>query len=363
MAPVAAILISRQPLRPSGQTDWVKQAVRAVEWVRCQGMTLCSSVGMQTWELLTALASDNSIPLRLYLPDNSVLKFTREDCARQFALRQDSVECIAVDRLPGQSKEECLAERDRRIIREAELLIPLSIRPDGHLANLLEDARVRGKVIVSDYMIPWKKNVEASESRVEGMTVNPAARALGSTYLIHWTRAPHGQWPDEPAITYYRDLIRSTSFPRSGLDTLKRIVRTERILASSRHMPGEIATVAFSALTPIEVVPLMKWRARYAEMSFEPYGIGIEKTLAEKMGILPVQYYDKMKPTVYSTMPWLCQSQGKRTDWRQEAEYRHLGDARLQIPREKMMLFCKTEVEAQDLSRLFGVSTTHLFQR
>ena len=64
----AAILLSRQPLRPTRTSPWVKRTVEAVEWVRENNLILISSVGMQTWELVTALVSMYSLPLRLHLP-------------------------------------------------------------------------------------------------------------------------------------------------------------------------------------------------------------------------------------------------------------------------------------------------------
>ncbi len=105
----------------------------------------------------------------------------------------------------------------------------------------------------------------------------------------------------------------------------------------------------------------MKWRARYAEMSFEPYGVGIRKEKASKLGIRPVIYYEGAKPAEFASTPWLCQSVGTKTDWRQEAEYRHHGDLTLDISPQDIVLFCKTAKEANQLKLEFGIPAINLF--
>jgi hypothetical protein len=64
----ATILLSRQPLRPSLNDAWVRQSIMAVSWVKDNNLVLACSVGMQTWELVAALASMKGVPMRLYVP-------------------------------------------------------------------------------------------------------------------------------------------------------------------------------------------------------------------------------------------------------------------------------------------------------
>ena len=40
----AAIVLSRQPLRPCGLTPWVTKVVEAATWIRQQNLTLLSSL-------------------------------------------------------------------------------------------------------------------------------------------------------------------------------------------------------------------------------------------------------------------------------------------------------------------------------
>ncbi len=361
MAGRAAILISRQSLRPSGQTPWVASTVKAISWVKANDLSLNSSVGMQTWELVTALASHDRIPLTLYIPSRFNQSNSSDEITRQFAPAADHVEFIPVHTAEKDSKEQELTARDTQVVSDADVLLPISVRPGGHMHKLIDEARAQGKQIVEEFTVSWKQPREEIISHFDQCSINPEIDVYSSGYLIHWTRTPHGQWPGERAIDYYLEMSQCERFPRSAFDTLRRIVRDGRLLASPRHMPSNIPTVAFSALAPRDLIPLMRWRARYAEMSFEPYGIGIRKENASKLGIRPAIYYAGSKPAEFESSPWLCQSIGTRTDWRQEAEYRHQGDLTLNISPRDIILFCKTAEEAEQLKLEFGIPAVNLF--
>jgi hypothetical protein len=118
-------------------------------------------------------------------------------------------------------------------------------------------------------------------------------------------------------------------------------------------MPEQTATVSFTGLSPIEALPLMRWRARYRRMSFEPYGIGIDRSIAVEHGIDEVQYHGLCEyPASDVPRRWLLQSVGREGDWRQEREYRHLGDFDLhRVPREGVVLFCHHADEVDLLKR------------
>ena len=108
------------------------------------------------------------------------------------------------------------------------------------------------------------------------------------------------------------------------------------------------------------MTPLMRWRSRHRQMSFEPYGIGIEKSVAESLSIQPVKYYQRgrtaHKQENHETERWQTQSEGVKTDWRAEDEYRHKGDVSLKALRpEDLMLFCHTAYEAECLKGRFDI--------
>ena len=133
----------------------------------------------------------------------------------------------------------------------------------------------------------------------------------------------------------------------------------KQITASSRHMPGNEMTVSFSALSPVDLIPLMRWRARYSQMSFEPYGVGIDIAWAINNGVCQVQYSLKTGNRTQEESPrWLQQSIGRITDWRSEKEFRFKGDFSLvDVPTDKMILFCHRSNEEAILQSEFGIRT------
>lgn len=363
MARQAAILLSRQPLRPCGTTPWVVNTVAAIRWLKNRDIVLRSSVGMQTWELVTAVASMERIPLRLYLP-SSLSKANDGQVAifRNYALDGQPVEFCQIEESARATKEDILMRRDEAVVHAADILIPISIRPGGHMAALLESARAKGKEIVKDFEVTKQSKNPSLAYHLDAASLNPEIDALAGQYFIHWTRASNSAWQDERLIDYCAAIVRSEAYPRSALDTLRHIVSSRRIIASARHMPENISTVALSSLSPRDVIPLMRWRARYSEMSFEPYGIGIRTDYASHLNVHPVVYYEgKHPPPKASTSPWLYQSIGMKTDWRQEQEYRHKGDLLLDgLPKDALYLFCRFSEEALQLERDFGIKAIAL---
>jgi hypothetical protein len=356
MTQYAAVLLSRQPLRPTGGTAWVRQSRAAVRWLREHGYGLSSSIGMQTWEMLTTLAAKNSVPMRLYLPavSESDLAALYASLTRQFDLDPQLVEFVPVIPLNSDStRESQMSRRDRMIIKDADLLIPIALRKSGNMAALLAEAVASGKQMESRFQVPHRSRTQPMATDLDGCTLNPALVAIEDDYIIHWTRATNDAWPGELLRDFYEAILNSKTWPRSGFETLNRIAATGELIASSWRMPGGMATVSFSALPPREVVPLMRWRARYRQMSFEPYGVGISRHYAEQAGIRPVKYYEAAnKVKTPDAERWLYQSMGRITDWRAEKEYRCLGNLclkdRSRIPDslKAITLFCRMAEEA-----------------
>lgn len=358
----AAILLSQQPLRPCGADAWVKQTRNAIMWVKANSLTLRSSVGMQTWELVTALASSEKIPLALVIPAPTEQEYwqTRGEVVRQFALDETMVTFRGLRPDEGEEydKHKFMQERDRLVVRNADVLAPLSIRPGGLMSRLLDGGRSEGKPIIGSWKVAYEFRDEPLGYSIDKTELTEEIRRCGDEYLVHWTRGFSGRWPTERAIDYYLAVVRSQSYPRSGYDSLRHIVRRRKIAASSRNMPDHTPTVCFSALPPSELTPLIRWRARHRQMSFEPYGIGLEREYALSLGLAPVRYYigDKDRPP--DAPVWLTQSTGVITDWRQEKEYRCRGDLDFyDAPKDKLICYCRTREEARRLQEVTGIRT------
>ncbi len=358
--PTAAILLSRQPLRPCGQTTWVKQTVQAIHWIKQQGFTLCTSIGMQTWELLAALGSLEKIKQTLFVPATSPGEFEqlKESTIDQFDLTPNSVEFIPIMGNKNTTKENLWLKRDKLIVETADVLVPISLRKDGYMETLMKQHSVRKKKVVGQFQVPYEKRSEPLAYSIQTDRLKPELTRMKDQYVIHWTRASNSAWPTEKLIVHYKAIIESETYPRSAFDTLMNIMSTKRICASSRHMPMSIPAVSFSGLPPVEVIPLMRWRSRYQQMSFEPYGIGIEKDYVMSSGICPVRYYKKRSDRINNDDPWLWQSIGERGDWRAEQEYRYKGDFNLaQVPLERIRVFCYTKKEAHIIEKSTGIKS------
>ncbi|MEW5994609.1 MAG: hypothetical protein AB1744_09455 [Candidatus Zixiibacteriota bacterium] len=360
MSTVAAILLSRQPLRPCGRDAWVRQTVAAVRRIKKQGWTISTSVGMSTWELALALASMLSVKAQVHIPTVSEQESERlkDETIRLFQLDPRLIEfkpCL-IHSL-NRSKNESLMLRDKAVIDSADTLLPVSVRTGGHMAGLVEHAQNAGKRIDRQFEIPYHKRTAALSYEVNVNCLNPDLPTVGQRYLIHWTRTSNGPWPNETSLDYYASIIESTSYPRTAFCTLMNMLQGNTLVATDKHMPHRIPTVSFAALTPGETIPLMRWRARYRQMSFEPYGIGIERRYAQSLGIQPVVYYDrKAEPTSLDTEPWLTQSRGQKGDWRVENEHRHRGSLHLsRIPGRKLLALCLTRGEATLITKISGV--------
>jgi len=346
----AAILLSRQPLRPYGKTAWVRQSVEAVRWLKRQKLALLSSIGMQTWELLTSLAALEGLKQTLFVPlirDNE-FEGLKESAILQFDLNPHLVDFVPVlGREKKTTKEELWLKRDTAIIDAAEVLVPVSVREGGHMDLQLQLLGQRGKCVEDWFRVEYEKRIQPLAYNIRIDRLNPELSQIANQYLIHWTRASNSAWPTESLIDYYKAIIASENYPRSAFNTLMNIILTKKIVASPKNMPRDIPTVSFSGLSPVDVVPLMRWRSRFSQMSFEPYGIGIEKAYAQSGGVRQVRYYDRKRGHTNDSEPWLWQSIGKLGDWSAEQEYRYQGDFDFScIPSEQLVAFCYTRKEA-----------------
>lgn len=352
----AALLLSRQHLRPNRRSTWVCAAREAVDWVRTLGFGVTSSIGMQTWEMVTTIALGAGLPLRLVVPSTSAEEY---DAHCQFARGQFDINSRNVTFIPacGENTEvdskRIQLLRDHAVIDHSDLLLPLSVRPRGNMARLISRAEASGKVVERRFDSGPPQEGQLSRFEIETNSINPEIDLIGCDYLIHWTRATNGAWPGEKLVELYHKVLRSDMWPHDGFATLRHIIEERRIRATSDNMPDGIDSVSFSDLAPRAVLPLMTWRARYNRMAFEPYGIGIRKISRPAGMIHPVIYYDPKKGKAPDRENyWRSQSIGRVTDWRGEHEYRHRGDVHLaDIEDVDIVVICGTADEAKILRR------------
>lgn len=314
---------------------------------------------MQTWELLTSLASLEQIEQTLFVPaaDRDEFERLKKSAIAQFDLNPDLVDFVrVVCEEKNATKEKLWLQRDKMVLEAADVLIPISLRKEGHMDLLLSQFSRQGKRVEDRFRVDYQKRVQPMAYSIRTEQLNPELLQVANRYLIHWTKAANSAWPTERLIDYYKAVVECDSYPRSAFCTLMNILTTRKIVATPKNMPMGIPTVSFSGLPPIDVVPLIRWRSRFSQMSFEPYGIGIKKEYAMSKGVNPVRYYHKNCEHPPDSEAWLWQSVGEKGDWRTEQEYRHKGDFDLTaIPSNRLLALCHTEREAGIIEKSAGL--------
>lgn len=353
----AAILLSRQSMHPSGSTPWIINTCKALKWIKENNYILISSVGMQTWEMISAIASDLDITQEIYIPCINEYDFNiqKNIIIQQFELDKYKSQLFPIFPKLNHSH---LHLRDEIVLGRAEILIPVSIRPGGFMMAYLQ-ANKNKQNIIEIYRTDYHERSEPVKYNINTNNFNPLLNKIDNVHLTHWTRTANSNWPDETKISFWHNIVTSPEYPGTALNTLKHILSTGKIIASKRHMPVGVKAVSFTSLPVIEAISLMRWRARYREMSFEPYGIAIDKDWGIENGIFEVKYYDsklKQKPSLQDL--WRSQSTGKKTDWQQESEFRYKNNFNLDfVPKDKIMAICYKPDEIKIIETDFGIKT------
>lgn len=340
----------------------MRKVKEAVSFVKSQRWRLCTSVDAPNWEIITAAAVIENVSIKLFIPETGPENFkeARHSAITEFELNDRAVEFEPVLLQNANSRKKDIWQfRDTVVIGNADFLLPISVRPMGSMSGMLQEAVARNKQVINNFQVPYDDTSPKLSYSIDKQQIAESLKDLEQKFVFHWTRASNGPWPNEKKIDYYRAILNSTEYPRNALDTLKRIIMGKIILGSSKNMPGETPTVSFTALAPINTVKLMKWRARYRQMTFEPYGIGIEMSTALSMGISEVQYFKaKSSKNSHSCPNWLTQSVGKVTDWRNEEEFRHLGNLDFRnVQADKLIAICHRRNEAIEVENKTGIKT------
>jgi hypothetical protein len=328
----AVILNSRQTKTPVVSDDWVTRTIAAVRHVvEHNGWNVLSSIGMFTWDLATWQTARSGGTLDLIVPIERETSDEDMKAAviRDYALDSARIRWHLMDTPASDAKgKSWWPERDRRTVELANHILPVSVRPHGSLNRLLCSSSCTA-VIDRQFQVPYNPTPHHARTLIDADRLNSAVHDWSGDYLIHWTRARYGPWPGETKASFLNDLIHSGNrYCRSALATLTRILDEQRIRASSWRIARHQPVAAFTELSPIESIPLMRWRARWARWSFEPYGIAVHRDWAASLGVRPVRYVtEKEWPALSPEEKPLCHRIGaKAGEWPAEREWRCLGD-------------------------------------
>jgi len=337
---------------PRGIDPWIRATKAALETLSHRDVSLIASLGLPSWELPVYLAGAFGMNLILVVPGDEIASGGAQykRLLEDFRLDREKTRMEFTGSGP---EKDLMAVRDRLAFELAGIIYPVSVRPGGRLAGLLEDCRSGQAEICRDWQIEWQRGGWHPGYDLQSSPLNPALGRIDRGWLFHWTRSNPGRWADEPPWRFYKALLaRPEAYARHAGTTLARIVSQRRLAASSWNMPGGRAAVSFTALSPAETLPLMRWRRRYTRYSFEPYGLAIRRRVLEKLGAGPVEYYQPGEKPPEERESLFYQSMGRVGDWKAEKEWRLPGDLNLEhIPRSDMLLIVPGPEEKAKLER------------
>ncbi|MBU1936361.1 hypothetical protein KKG05_03115 [bacterium] len=349
----AAVLNSRHGKCPDAGAEWVQKTLHLVQELVQTGAVILSSVGMFTWELVTWKASACGGKLIIIVPDvsqNDTAEAASE-IARDFHLDANKTLFIFPEDSPDSFKSLAnFPKRDAWTVALAETLYPVAIRPDGNLETVIE----KSSKVNDENRIPYVKATRPSPfSNLE--IANPRNDVLPWDALTHWTRKTANPWPDETKADFYAAFnTKQNGYPRSGFHTLKRVLKQQRLLASNRLIRSGKSVVSLTECLPWELAKLVKWRPGLFRWTFEPYGIALNKTKLESFGARRVVYGEdyQFRFLQGEDIPFFQSCGHGENNWREEKEWRHLGDIDLnQFEPEDVIIFVYTNEEAKELRR------------
>ena len=267
--------------------------------------------------------------------------------------------------------------------RIADTIYALSIKNKGNVEEslkhrLTQTDRQRTFVLHDDAMTkPAVRQQLISEGAIDWLLLNnvcekPSEQSRNkssrrfslsefekSDYLIHWTRARCGPWPDQSEHDHLDDLIFGQSGGQHGdVFSLCRILASQRIIGSSDLIRASTPTVCFSDVSLSEVRDRTVFRKHLQRWDFLPYGIAIKReSLIERFECRPVIYGDEKVWASLSEADQplfqLNKSSDNKIDWQQEREWRVVGDVDLrQIDLRDAVVFAGNENDLSKLSQL-----------
>ncbi|MFH1700502.1 MAG: hypothetical protein ABIE07_07925 [Candidatus Zixiibacteriota bacterium] len=219
-------------------------------------------------------------------------------------------------------KEQRLLSRDRAVFDLADIIVPVSIRPNGNMTGLL--ARYKEKIF-SRYRISSPKN---NRPRPKYLIEKLNPELSSGEWLIHFTRSSKSPWAGSTSFEYYLSMISSGHENcQSAHNALVRIIKDKTIRASNKNIANKSRVVGFSNLINIDPNEIFRYRPRLVNPNFEPYGLAISTDYAREGGISPVIYGDRhLYNTLSGDKQPFFQSTGKKKQWVSENEWRHIGD-------------------------------------
>lgn len=172
-------------------------------------------------------------------------------------------------------------------------------------------------------------------------------------YLTHCTRSPKGPWPDQSISGYYDEMLTESNHSHP-LDTLIRILKQQRLIATDYLKRTDVATVSLSQVPLQELLARRTFQRHLHRWDWEPYGICIQTHWLEQKGCRPVFYGTKsdFQKLPHEDQPFF-QIVPEGNAWDREREWRIADDIRLaEIPATDAFVFVPSVEEALRVSSI-----------
>ena len=353
--PTVLVLNSARSKYPLGSDQWIQETVRAIDSLSAGQVTMLTSVEPVMWDLVTYLAGRSGMNLKFLVPWHDCEKSRRRysELLTSFGIGENRATPMFLDDGTTAAGKEVWRERDWAALQKADVICPVSIRPGGRLESLLAGGGYHAD-FWQEFRIPWEEQDPAGRiPRYDFSGRRPKPFPPGD-WLIHWTRASQGPWPDEPKRAFFSDMLAEPDrFVRSAPDTLARLLSENRLRASSWNLPVGSSAIAFTALDPHGAFPLMRWRKRFVRYNFEPYGIAVSRDTAIACGAKEVAYVDD--PESENSDRLFVHAKGEKVDWSDEQEWRLPGDLDLNdLPEKSYFAIVPDQGDAERLRERLG---------
>ena len=189
---------------------------------------------------------------------------------------------------------------------------------------------------------------------------------LNRQWLIHCTRGNQGSWPEESEEHYYESILKDppSACCREAIDALHRIVTQKRIIAQASTSRHAYPVVCFSEEKLDQLLARRCYRSHLHRWDYEPYGIAITRSAAEKFGIRPVIYCPQKRRREYAEQDqYRIHPIGKTYNWREEKEWRSPDSVPLEkLSIDEVCIFAEDSVASR--SRLAGCGfVVHFLKR
>ncbi len=249
------------------------------------------------------------------------------------------------------------SHRDPLTIALAERVYGIWVRRGGRIARLLaervqvvddqstwvacnDDPQCAAKDLIHHGAVGWYLQTQ-DQRPLARLQRQPDRRAHGcgrvadsdtqidwNQYLVHCTRGRSGALPGQSQQQYLDEILLGGdgSLPADAWQTLLQIVQSGWLLGGHRTTTGHVPVVCFSRVPLPELLRRRCFRKHLGRWDYEPWGIAIERSAAQRFGCQPVVYDDtNQRKRLPEEQQWRFQAAGKGGAWRDEQEWRSRG--------------------------------------